>query len=70
MLMGGKAVHGSYRKKPLCVVKDCKKIPQWLFFVDDIGFMESCEKHKSQAVMELVNQILKFNLKQKTNLSN
>ncbi len=63
MLVGGKTIHGTERPKPKCVTKKCKKVPTFIFFVDDIGFIEACPTHKNVAVMEIVNQILTFNFK-------
>lgn len=60
MLIGGKTIHGTHRDKIVCIVKNCKKTPKFIFFVDDIGFIESCLAHKNKAVMEIVNQIIKF----------
>ena len=53
-----------------CWMKKCKKPTDWVFFNDQLGFFESCEKHKTNVVSEIVKQIINFDFKQFDNLSN
>ena len=53
-----------------CVIKKCKLPTDWVFFNQEHGFYESCEKHKTDVVSQIIKQIIKFDFKQLNNLSN
>ena len=51
-------------------MEKCKKPTDWVFFNKEHGFYESCEKHKTDVVQEIIKQIITFDFKQKDKLSN